>query len=72
MNEKKREWRQTVAHMLKHLLAKYPISDEFKVLPGSNEFFEDSRNFSDLRVELNEFKNFLLNLNRYEDICKDL
>lgn len=72
MNEKKREWRRTVANLLKHLLAKYPISDEFKVCSGDNEFFEDSRNFSDLRVELNEFKNFLLNLNKYEEICSDL
>lgn len=72
MNEKKREWRRTVAALMKHLLAKYPVSEEFVHCEQDSPFFEDSCMFVGLRHELSEFREFLLNLNRYEDICSDL
>lgn len=72
MYEKKREWRKTVAAMLNHLLEVYPVSEEFVHCEQESKFFEDSCKFVGLRHELCEFREFLLNLNRYEEICSDL
>lgn len=72
MNEKRILWRKQVAAILKNLIEKCPYSEASENCGDDDPHYLDACNFIDLHYELSKLRSLLLNLNRYEEICKDV
>lgn len=68
--KEKIEWRDQMATILRQILDKCPVSDEFVHCGSDTEFFGDSCNFVLLRHEILELASTLERINAYSKMLE--